>query len=197
MSGIDNIKANILKDADARADEIVAQALQQKSEIIQRMVSDAEAEAGTSVADAQKHAFELINRANSVSGLEGRKKLLAAKREIISEVFDRIELNFSRMEPEEYTKLLASMARSAGKNGGTLVFSECDKQYARGVYSMLDGSRFSLSKEYTGDIPNGFILCSGDVYIECSVRSAIEEHRRELESEISNILFADGVKQEG
>ena len=197
MSGIDGIKTNILNEARAAADGIISDAVSRKAKIIADLCADAEKEGETALSDARKRAFELVNRANSMAGLEERKKILAAKREIISEVFDRIEMSFSRMESVEYSKLLASMAVSAGREGGTLVFSENDRQYARSVYSMLDPNKFVLSGDYTSDIPSGFMLCRDNIYTECSVNAAIAEHRRELETEIAGILFSDSDAQEG
>ncbi len=197
MSGIDGIKTNILNEARARAEDIVSDAVSRGADIVAEMRAEAEKEGQAALVEARKHAFDLVNRANSMAGLEERKKILAAKREMISEVFDRIEMSFSRMEPSEYAGLLASMAVSAGSEGGTIVFSEHDRQYARSVFSMLDQKLFVLSGDYTSDIPNGFMLCRDGVYTECSVNAAIAEHRRELETEIAGILFGDGGAQEG
>ena len=117
MNGVDKITQNILSEAKELAKITILQAEKQRDSEVSKAAEDARLKADAKVERAKKEALELCERAKSTSSLERRKQILQAKREVINEVFDRIELSFMQMDTDSYTNLLIKMA-SSDTNGG-------------------------------------------------------------------------------
>lgn len=186
MNGIDKILENIRTQTKEICEGIIKEAKAKSEKQMSAELETAQAKADAELEQAKKDAVSLVDGAKSTAALEKKKMILSAKRQIVDEVLDRSALAFRQMDKDVYKKFLAKLALSF--NGGVLTFSQQDKALADDVMKLIDNGAFSLSAE-TAEIKSGFILKNGSVEAECSVETIIGEMRRELEPEISKILF--------
>ncbi len=187
MSGVDKIIENILKESEISAEKIVSLAKDRAEETVAAAAAAAEKKGEATISSARRTAEEILVRADSLAALEGRKNLLSAKREIIDEVFDRVELYFMQLTGEEYVDFLVFLA--SGEKGGELIFSEKDKEFSSAVLKKL-GEGFVLSRETDKSLKSGYIIKNGPVETKCTVQALIAQKRLAIEPEVAKILFS-------
>ena len=89
MNGLDKITERIDADAKAEAGRILADAQAKADAIAAEWAEKARRETDDILARGKKNAAERQERLASVARLEGRKKLLGAKQEMLGKAFDR------------------------------------------------------------------------------------------------------------
>ncbi|PWM45047.1 MAG: hypothetical protein DBX47_05050 [Clostridiales bacterium] len=193
MGGVEKIIQNILAESEEAAKQSILQAKAQAEATVAKAVSDVEKKSEAIIARANKEAEEEKSRAASIAALEGRKQILAAKREVMDEVFDRLELYFMQLKGTEYINFLSSLAK--GSSGGELIFSEKDKNIAVEVKNKL-GDNFSVCEKTENRLKSGYIIKNGDVETNCSIQAVVTENRRRLEPGIAHILFNNEAENE-
>lgn len=128
MNGLDKITQRIADDAQAQADAILRQGEAQARAIAQEWEEKARAESGAILEQAEKSARERSERLDSMAQMEGRRLLLSAKQEMISQAFDAALEQLLSLPQEEYVELLARLCVKAAATGREeLIFSPADK----------------------------------------------------------------------
>ena len=128
MNGLDKITARITADAQAQADAILREGEAQARAIAQDWEKKAQAESGAILAQGEKAAQERRERLDSMAQMEGRRLLLGAKQEMISQAFDAALEKLLSLPQEEYVELLAKLCVKAASTGREeLIFSPADK----------------------------------------------------------------------
>ena len=89
MKGIEKITARITQEAQAEIDRTLADAREQAAQITARYQAQADAEAASLAARNEKAAAEREERLVSVAQMEARKVALAAKQEMVEQVYRR------------------------------------------------------------------------------------------------------------
>ena len=146
MTGIEKIKQRILEDAQKEADEII-KAAQDKA---QGLKKNKEAEAGRLKKQLTKENLEAARehkkRILTVAQLEMRKKVLAAKQEMMDAVFSGTIDRIKNMPDDEYRKVIASALLNLPIEGDEeVVFSVYDEH--RLDQKFLDQVNELLSKQ--------------------------------------------------
>jgi V/A-type H+-transporting ATPase subunit E len=195
MDGIEKITARISDDVRAEIGEIEAEAARQTEEIGRKYQETAERERGAVLNRGHLAAAEREQRLTGVAALEAKKEILAIKQEMISRVFAKAEEKLSLLPADEYVSLLAALIVRAAKNGeeqiilsprdreryGEAVVKEANKRLPDGKFTLAAGSR---------GIKGGLLLSQGDVEINCSFASLIQQLRGELTPQVAHMLFA-------
>lgn len=128
MNGLDKITARIAADAQAQADAILSEGKAQARAITQSWEEKAQAESGAIIAQGEKAAKERLERLDSMAQMEGRRLLLSAKQEMLSQAFDAALEQLLALPQEEYVELLAKLCVKAAVTGREeLIFSPADK----------------------------------------------------------------------
>ncbi|NLW00013.1 MAG: hypothetical protein GX041_02310 [Clostridiales bacterium] len=198
MTGIEKIKQRILEDAQKEADEII-KAAQDKA---QGLKENKEAEAGRLKKQLTKENLEAARehkkRILTVAQLEMRKKVLAAKQEMMDAVFSGTIDRIKNMPDDEYRKVIASALLNLPIEGDEeVVFSVYDEH--RLDQKFLDQVNELLSKQGRkgclrlapdrGQFRAGFILRTGGIEINNSFEAVIKTLRDEMEPQVADILF--------
>ena len=168
--------AKTLENARARVNEL--------NEASERRIATAK-EAAMSAAAVK--ADEQYARALNMATLEERKSLLAVKREVMDEAFEKALEKLVQNSRANKAKLFESILRKNATPGDTVV---CMPDEAS-VFSKAMLDRCGVVLE-TGDIgaSGGFIIkCKGG-QIDCSYEALIENIRQDLEPQIAKLLFA-------
>ncbi|MBM7582435.1 V/A-type H+-transporting ATPase subunit E [Caldicoprobacter guelmensis] len=200
MNGFDNIKQRIMEDARQEAERII-----QSAEGKAREIKEAKAtEAGKlkkrlteqNMEAAREHKRRLLVSAQ----LEIKKKVLAAKRDMIEAVFKGVIERISGMADDQYRGVIASMLLNAPIQGDEeVVFSVYD-QY-RLDQSFLDYVNEQLKKQGRkgelrlapdrGQFKAGFVLRRHGIEINASFEAIVRALRVDVEPQVAEILFGE------
>lgn len=193
--GIDNILERISVGSEKEAEKITAEARAKATEIYAERTAEAKIAAAALIEAAEKDAIDRINHIKSTAALESRKLILAAKRDVINEVFDDIAPTFRKLPKDEYAAFLADVAVKSSEKG-TLFFANVDYDVADKVRDLLrDKSQYKVAKTTVKDISSGFIIKYENVRIDCSVESIVENMKTELETIIASKLFPENTEK--
>lgn len=196
MNGLDKITQRIADDAQAQAGAILRQGEADARAIAQDWEEKANAESGAILAQGQKAAQERLERLDSMAQMEGKRLLLSAKQEMISQAFDAALDKLLSLPQEEYVELLAKLCVQAAVTGREeLIFSPADKgklgaKVAARANELLPGGRLTVSDE-TRDIRGGFILSGDGVEVNCAFDTLVRLSRPELERQVAQTLFGE------
>ncbi|MGI6189384.1 MAG: V-type ATP synthase subunit E, partial [Caldicoprobacteraceae bacterium] len=161
-----------------------------------------EAEAGRLKKQLTKENLEAARehkkRILTVAQLEMRKKVLAAKQEMMDAVFSGTIDRIKNMPDDEYRKVIASALLNLPIEGDEeVVFSVYDEH--RLDQKFLDQVNELLSKQGRkgclrlapdrGQFRAGFILRTGGIEINNSFEAVIKTLRDEMEPQVADILF--------
>lgn len=193
--GIDNILDRIAVDSEKAAESITSEARAKATELYAERTAEAKLAAAALIETAEKNAIERINHIKSTAALESRKLVLAAKREVIDEVFDDITSTFRKLPKEEYAAFLAGVAAKSSEKG-TLFFANIDYDVADKVREYLkDKPQYKVAKTTVKDISSGFIIKYDNVRIDCSIDAIVENMRPELETIVASKLFPENTEK--
>ena len=178
------VRAQLLAEAEKECDAILSQAKQQAESLIRE-----EEERGRSERE------KIVSRRKSVAGIDCRKLLLAKKQELIGRCFEKAVDAIAAMEEEAYISLLTSLGMKTGLKEGKLIFNGKERdsigqKVADGLNRAVEGGNFAVSEE-TRNLRSGYLLRSGNVYINLTAESLVEEFRDELSGEVHAMLFAE------
>lgn len=129
MNGIEKITERIAADGAREVETIESEARAKAQEISESYARQAQRETEELLERNRKNAAERAERLKSVAQLEGRKKLLAAKQEMLEQAFDRALEKMLAMDRTEYVELLARLCAQAAQTGREeVIFSKKDRQ---------------------------------------------------------------------
>lgn len=124
MNGIEKITARIEEDGRAENEALLAQARSQAADIAAKYQAQAKAEAEEILDQGRKNAQERERHLDSMTQMECRKAVLAAKQDVIEEAFQAAHKKLLELPTEKYVALLADLAVSASTTGREkLIFS--------------------------------------------------------------------------
>ena len=196
MNGIEKITARITQDAQAEIDRILADAREQAAQITARYQAQADAEAQSLAARNEKAAAEREERLVSVAQMEARKVALAAKQEMVEQVYRRALEKLRTMPQEQYTDVLAALLVQASATGTEeAIFSAEDRDKAgKAAVAKANGQLpkggLTVSRE-TRNIAGGFILKDNNVEVNCTFDTLVRLQRAETAGAVAKKLFPD------
>jgi V/A-type H+-transporting ATPase subunit E len=149
------------------------------------------------MAQARLDGVELRDRMLRMAELDQRKELLAMKREVIDQAFNRAIARMQDMElPMARTYIEGLLLESAEGDEQIIISGQdeaiYDAAFLKSVNEKLALSgrlgKLSLSPERR-DIRGGFVLTCGGVEINCAFDAVIGQRRALLELPTANALF--------
>ena len=196
MKGIEKITARITQEAQAEIDRILGDARAQADQIAQRYRDQADAEAASLAARGEKAAAEREERLVSVAQMEARKVALAAKQEMVEQVYRRALEKLRTMPQEQYTDVLAALLVQASSTGAEeAIFSPEDRDKAgkaavAKANEQLPKGGLTVSQE-TRNISGGFILKDNNVEVNCTFDTLVRLQKAETAGAVAKKLFPD------
>jgi len=128
MNGIEKIIGQIDADTQREIDGILAHGRADAQAIEAQLTEEARQEAQAILDKGERSAREREERVAGMAQLEGRKRLLAAKQEMIGRAFDRALEKLLELPEEDYVNLLAGLCAKAAVTGReSVVFSARDR----------------------------------------------------------------------
>jgi V/A-type H+-transporting ATPase subunit E len=198
MNDLKALTGSIIDQAKAEAAQITAQAAVE----VEKMLSQAQQQAqerSRKLAEAYQQRAEAAERRLAIEAeLEGKKRILAAKRALIEEAFTEATVALQKLPPAQRVKFLVGKLADAGaENGGEVqtvgeqsewqtIVNEANELLARsGKLAQL-----KLSSKAAPTISNGFRLIGPGYAIDGSYQALISEVKEMLLPEVANYLFA-------
>ncbi len=188
------IVEKILKEAEEQAKKIIAEAEEEAKAIL----SDAEKEKKFIVDAAHKEAEEVYRKEKEkrigLEIIELRKKVLAAKREIVDKVLSKVIDTLRTEDPDKYNHHMANFIKALKLKGEYEVIpgvseKRVDQDFVKKLGAET-GLELSLSDEKLQGY-SGFALKKEKVEINLAPEVIIPEIKDELEDSIKALLFEE------
>ncbi len=190
----DQVIQKILSDAQAQADQIKLQA--------QKVVDAHNAQLKRELDDynerskelAQKAAQDKKSRMLAAIRMDISRSYLAAKGEILDQVFKKVAEKFKNLSDDQYRALMADLLKKSVETGDEEVIvdrneTRLDQEFIKNINRELGNGfkgnlRLSDSRE---NIKAGFILKRGLISTNASMDVLIDQARKETEIELAKI----------
>ena len=193
MSNVKNITSKILKDAEAGKENILAAAEEEKNKILSKKASAANEIAQEILQKAEADAKSKKERVISSAKIKVRNNKLAAKQEIIDEVFEKSINKLTELSKEQFLNFVKNSILSMNLTGKqTLILNETGLKFVDD--SFIDElnkeakATIALSKT-AGNFKGGFILENNGIEINSTYEALVSSLRDELEFEVAKVLF--------
>ena len=193
MSNVKNITSKILKDAEAGKENILAAADKEKNKILSKKASAANEIAQEILQKAEADAKSKKERVISSAKLKVRNNKLAAKQEIIDEVFEKSINKLTELSKEQFLNFVKNSILSMNLTGKqTLILNETGLKFVDDSFinelNKEAKATIALSKT-AGNFKGGFILENNGIEINSTYEALVSSLRDELEFEVAKVLF--------
>lgn len=197
MSNLNNITSKIIKDAEAKRDEILNAAKAEGDDIVSKNVRKAKTLEVELIEKAKIEAKARESRVISNAKLKVRNNELKAKQDIIGKVFEKAVERLNSLSTLEYKEYILNTLNSLELDGiETIIINEKDKDILNNEF--LDnlnknlislGKKGEISIDTNGKFARGFILDKNGIQINNTFESLVKSLRSELELEVTKVLF--------
>lgn len=193
MSNVKNMTSKILKDAEAGKENILAAAEEEKNKILSKKVSSANEIAQEILEKAEVEAKSKKERVISSAKLKVRNNKLAAKQEIMDEVFEKSVDELTKLSKEDFLNFVKNTIVSMNLSGKqTLILNEEGLKFVDTAF--IDELNKSVNAQITlsetaGNFKGGFILENNGIEINSTYEALVSSLRDELEFEVAKVLF--------
>ncbi len=187
---IEKITARILQEAKDEAAAVVAKAQEERDALVAAAEEQAETIKVEAAKKAQTDARVLVERRQSVAELEARKLRLAAKQEMVEQVFVKALEELATMETEKYKEFLLTMLKPYADEPGEIIFNERDReQLSSSLQKELAGGKLVIAQD-VAKIRGGFILRRGSISLNASLEKLLENEKKQMTAQIAQLLFS-------
>ena len=196
MTGLEKMKNQILEEAKTSADEKIKDANAKAEEILAAAREEAEKTAERISKKSEADIANYKDRVKSSCDLKKRTAVLEAKQEMISEVLDRAFEMLKSMDEAEYFGMLKKMLEKyVLPQEGEIYFSSADlektpESFKRDIDAVAKakGGKLTLSKEGKR-IEGGFVLAYGGIEENCTFKAIFDAERDRLSDKVHEVLF--------
>lgn len=195
MSNIENITSKILKDAEEKKNNILSAAEEEKKKILSDKVNKAKEIEEEIVSKATSEAKVKKERILSSAALKVRNNKLAAKQEVIAEVFVNSVEKLSAISSDEFKSFVKNTILNLTISGDEkIILNEdgkkiLDNKFLEDLNATLGNNGKLTISEETRNFKGGFILEKNGIEINNTFEALVEAIRDELEFEVANVLF--------
>ena len=196
MSGLENMKRQILDEANHAAEEKISEAKVKAEEILKEARKQMEAQGALLMKKSEEDTMDYTQRIASSCEMQKNQALLQAKQEVIQEVLEKAYQQILHLEPESYFEMLQKMLELyVLPQDGILYFSEEDlKRMPQEFENVIEqtaqekGGHLVVSKE-PRDMDGGFVLVYGGIEENCTIKAMFHTKRDELSDLVQKVLF--------
>jgi V/A-type H+-transporting ATPase subunit E len=192
----EQVVEKILSQARAEADQLTSSANETARKENQRLEKEIEAYRQETGRLAEAAGRDKLSRMLAASRMQSAKDLLAAKGQILDELFGRVKQRVEQLPDNEYLELMKRLMQKAvrtgqeevivGKNENRINQAFINKLNTELLWQAKGGLRLSPTRE---DIGGGFILSSGKVRINASTDVQMGQLRDTMEMQLTAELF--------
>ena len=196
MADIKNITDEILREAGADAESLIAEAKEKAAAAEKEAAEQIRAEADLAAEKAEGDAVDYGKRVESQIALRRRQAILAAKQEIIDHVISAAEEKLRGLGDADYFSLLEKLIeKNARAAEGTLLLSEADMKrlpadFAGRAAAAAEkaGGKLTISEE-AAPIDSGILLRYGGIDENCTLKALFSGKRDLLQDIVCRTLW--------
>ncbi|MBN2513679.1 MAG: V-type ATP synthase subunit E [Sedimentisphaerales bacterium] len=192
----EQVVQKIMSQAKAEADKILAAAREAAGKEKQRLDQELVGFSGEARKAAEAAGQDKLARMLAAARMQNARELLAAKGQVLDELFSRVKQRIEQMPDGEYLELMKRLIHKSVQTGQEEVIvgrheGRINQDFLNRVNGELAGQgkghlRLSSTRE---DISGGFILSSGKVRINASVDVLVAQLRDTMEMQLTAELF--------
>ena len=189
MESVSKILDAISAESRAAADRILENGRNNAAEM--RKLYDREAQLAEEkiIAEAEKTAGEIRQRSISQAGIESRNIRLKAKREALTQAFDKAGERLAGLSGERKKEMYQRLISKYSSGSEVIVqLNETDKK-ALGNRLKADGIKIRLDNE-PASFSGGLIIREKNIETNCTFEAMLDMARKEMETEIADVLFS-------
>lgn len=187
------ITEKIRKDAEREAEEIIAKANAQAEEMRRRASEENDALKSSFERRYEAERPEIFRRREVVAGLDVKKMMLQARRDIINDVYAAALVKLKGLGREEYLDFCAMLLNGAVSSGEETIRVGTGEKYIDEAwvasYNQKNGRSLVLSDDRVSGISGGFILEDGRIGVNCSWEMLLQIAQEKYEADIIKRLF--------
>ncbi|MBR0081384.1 MAG: hypothetical protein IJP98_01440 [Clostridia bacterium] len=188
---------------NANADHLIDRILAEANETAAKIAADADAacaqiasERDRKIAENAEAAAkrrdvavkEILDGAATRARLDGKKEVLAAKRQVLDQAFEAAYAALCGSSTETLAALYGRILSAEAENGDTVAAAKADKAAVSAAVSASEKS-LSLSEE-EASVERGFLLYGKGYEKDCSLKAILSELRGAEETKVAEILFS-------
>ena len=194
-----DLKSKIISDAQKEAEEIQKKAEKEAQKILDDARKCYQELRRQVEKEAQRLANERYQNIVTLARVQGRNKVLAVKRAIVDEVFQKVEEKLRNLTREEFRRLLIKLLLKYAPKEDTRVIvgkknaNMVDKTLIETINMRLKSSgRFILDTSSDRNFDYGVYLVTKWVEIDLTFKGILRSIREDMEMEVIKILFGKG-----
>lgn len=165
MANLKDITGKIVNDANDKVNEILVAARKEAAKIEDEAQEKVVAKRKTALEQAEAQAKINADRILAAAELEGKKQVLAAKQEMISEAFTNAAKHIASLPDKEYDAFMEKLAKGA------------------------KGKKEMLPRDKKAGTGGGFIIKDGKIELNYAVEALAKTAKDSMEKEVVSILF--------
>lgn len=189
MTGLETIRREILDEASARAEELLAQARREADKTVAAAEKAAEAEVQTLLDSAALKRADFRRAAADEAALARRRALLEVRREEVEKTVAAARQAILDLPDSEYFALLSRQIGALGAESGELRLSARDLGRLPRDFEKSLPEGIALSKE-SAPIDGGFLLLQNGIEINNSLSALFDAARDSLSDLAAEALFS-------
>lgn len=181
----------ILSDANLKGDAIIGEANGKADEIISLAAKQCKDYLYQSKTEIDRLTLEIDERSRSVAELDARKLLLAAKTQVLDDVYAKTLEKLRNLDKEQYGALIFAMLENA-KDGDVVIVSEREKdivtKQSLADFAKKKGIKLTLADKF-GDFDGGVIISENGVDNNFTLDVELSILREQTETKIAKEIF--------
>lgn len=197
MTGLEKIVAEVKDDASKESADILTEAKAKSDDILAAAQQDALKIADEVSRKSEKDIENYRKRMASSADLKKRTAVLTAKQETITQILDEAYEKMCNADTDEYfARIERMLALYVQPEKGEILFSEKDLErmpegFAKKIEEAAEAAGGSLTLSKKGaDIENGFVLVYGGIEENCTLRAVFDAKKEELTDKVHKILYS-------
>jgi V/A-type H+-transporting ATPase subunit E len=196
MSGLDNMKSQILDEATHSAEAKIAEAKAKAEKMIAKAQAETTAQVEKISQKASENATNYMQRVESSNEMQRKQALLRAKQEVIAAVLDEAYNRIMKLDAKTYFVMIRKMLYDyILPEEGQIYFSAKDLKrmpegFAEDIEKIAEtkGGVLTVAKE-AKEIEGGFVLVYGGIEENCTIKALFNAKREELSDTVHGLLF--------
>ena len=181
----------ILSDANLKGDAIIGEANGKADEIISLAAKQCKDYLYQSKTEIDRLTLEIDERSRSVAELDARKLLLAAKTQVLDDVYAKTLEKLRNLDKEQYGALIFAMLENA-KDGDVVIISKREKdivtKQSLADFAKKKGIKLTLADKL-GDFDGGVIISENGVDNNFTLDVEVSILREQTETKIAKEIF--------
>ena len=184
----DKLIEHILQDARDCAETILESAGRTCAQIFEERDKQIGEDRSLQLKKRETQVREILDGAETRARLDGRKEILAAKRELLDQAFDEAYRALCALDRDSLTALYSQVLKKEAEEGDAVLPAEVDRDAVTRAVSTLK-TEHEIQKR-NAPVERGFLLIGKGYEKDCSLKAILSEMRAREETKIAGLLFS-------